>query len=65
MERNELLRKALTPIKGQRPGQAFMNSIFVHQRDLYYALHDVGLDAFYDDTKVWAAVEWITNNWKN
>jgi len=42
-----------------------MNSIFVHQRDLYYALHDAGIDAFYDDTKVWAAVEWITNNWKN
>lgn len=65
MELNELLRTALTPLEGQRPGQAFMNSIFSLQRDLYYALLDAGLDAFYDDSKLWAAVEWITNNWKN
>jgi hypothetical protein len=42
-----------------------MNSIFSLQRDLHDALLDAGLDAFYDDSKLWAAVEWITNNWKN
>jgi hypothetical protein len=63
MNLEEFLRLALEPCgRSQRPGQAFMNSVFSLNQHLYRDLLSLGLDAFYDDSKMWAAVEWITRN---
>ena len=39
-----------------------MNAVFSLNQHLYRDLLSLGFDAFYDDAKVWAAVEWITRN---
>lgn len=63
MTLEEFLKLALEPCGGrQRPGQAFMNVVFSLNQHLYRDLLSLGFDAFYDDSKMWAAVEWITRN---
>ena len=63
MSVEEFLKLALEPCgRSQRPGQAFMNVVFSLNQHLYRDLLSLGFDAFYDDAKVWAAVEWITRN---
>ena len=63
MTLEEFLKLALEPSPGcQRPGQAFMNAVFSLNQHLYRDLLSLGHDAFYDDSKMWAAVEWITRN---
>lgn len=61
----EFLHKALEPVAGQRAGQAFMNAAFALHPHLYKDLLASGLDAFYDDDKLWGAVGWITRNAHN
>lgn len=65
MDLNEFLAAALQPTAGQRRGQAFMNTVFVLDPKIYGELVARGLDAFHEDAKVWPAVDWIVNNWKN
>lgn len=65
MDLNKFLSDALTPIQGQRAGQAFMNSVSAIHPHLYRDLLSMQLDAFYDDGKLWSAVEWITRNSHN
>ena len=65
MSIDTFLRKALEPVAGQRAGQTFMNVTAALHPHLYRDLLAVGLDAFYDDSKVWVGVEWITRNTHN
>lgn len=66
MDLEEFLQLALEPQgQGQRRGQAFMNVVSTLHPHLYRDLLAVQLDAFYDDSKMWQAVEWITRNAHN
>ena len=63
MSVDEFLKLALEPCgRSQRPGQAFMNAVFSLNQHLYRDLLSLGFDAFYDDAKVWPAVEWSVRN---
>lgn len=65
MDLDKFLATALTPTQGQRAGQAFMNSVSAMHPHLYRDLLAMKLDAFHDDGRLWAAVEWITRNSHN
>ena len=65
MQLHEFLAHALKPEIYQRKGQRFMNMLSTHRPDLDELLRstDVTLNVFYDDTKLWRAVEWVKDNW--
>jgi len=58
----DFLVEALSPQPGQRRGQAFINAVFCHRRDLVHKIPEK-IDPFYDDEKLWSAIEWIKENW--
>jgi len=61
----QFLSGALEPVQHERPGQSFMNFVFLHRADLYYLFEDLefGYNAFYSDVHFWEAVAFIVNNW--
>ena len=65
MKLHEFLAHALKPEIYQRKGQRFMNMLRIHRPDLEERLisTNMTLDVFYDDSKLWTAVEWVRNNW--
>lgn len=65
MKLHEFLAHALKPEIYQRKGQRFMNMLRIHRPDLEERLisTNMALDVFYDDAKLWTAVEWVRNNW--
>lgn len=66
MKLYDFLTEVLKPIEGQRAGQAFINSAFRLRRDIYEALVMAGhRGAFYDDSMLWSAVEFVKANWED
>jgi hypothetical protein len=63
MNLNDFLRAALAPVPDQRPGQWFANFTHNHRPALATAMirHDV--DPFYDDAKIWAAIQFVKEHW--
>lgn len=58
------LRSALRPEQHMRPGQKFINELYNVRPDLCQRLTEAdGLDPYYRDELLWAAVEWTQNNW--
>ena len=59
------LKEALAPVSGQRKGQAFMNRLAVEAPELHEGI--VGsrerIDPFYDDGKLWGALEFVKEHW--
>ena len=63
MEFQDFLRGALTPSATERRGQALMNALAAIRPGLASQLIHKDLDPFYNDAKLWAAVEFIQENW--
>lgn len=59
------LNKALEPRPGQRRGQWFTNLLHTINPNLSNRLNQEGMDPFYDDAKLWAAVEYVKKNWNS
>lgn len=57
------LRLALDPTPGVRKGQHFANMLYHHRPDLSVGLQNAGLDPFYKDELLWAAVAYINEHW--
>lgn len=60
---DDFLDVALEPRRGLRKGQAFMNELHRESPVLYAALSGSPEDPFYDDSRLWAAVAWVRDNW--
>ena len=62
---HEFLTIALKPEIYQRKGQRFMNMLRIHRPDLEEKLLSTNkkLDVFYDDSRLWATVKWVEENW--
>jgi hypothetical protein len=60
----EFLSKALKPEIYQRKGQRFMNTLAMHRPDLEAKLAAEGIDPFYDDSRLVAAIQWVKDNWE-
>lgn len=58
------LRKALEPARGQRRGQWFVNALHIINPNLVNSLIAADVDPFYDDAKLWAAVQFVKENWQ-
>jgi len=63
MKLHEFLNHALKPEIYQRKGQRFMNVLQIHRPDLSARLTGEPLDPFYDDRKLFAAIQWVKENW--
>jgi hypothetical protein len=59
------LNKALEPRPGQRRGQWFANLLHTINPNLLNRLIKEDVDPFYDDAKLWAAVEYVKKNWNS
>ena len=62
MNIDEKLKHALAPMAGQRAGQSFMNNLYLLEPRAYDMLLNTPLDPFYEDGKLWAAVQHIKDN---
>lgn len=62
MNIEEKLKHALAPMAGQRAGQSFMNNLYLLEPRAYEMLLNTPLDPFYEDGKLWAAVQHIKDN---
>ena len=62
MNIDEKLKHALAPMAGQRAGQSFMNNLYLLEPKAYDMLLNTPLDPFYEDGKLWAAVQHIKDN---
>ena len=60
----DFLRKALEPVGNLRRGQWFVNVLHSFKPKLVNDLIAADVDPFYDDGKLWAAVEFIKKNWQ-
>lgn len=60
---DDFLRTALEPSAYLRRGQAFMNSLIEVRPDLAQQLVRLNMNPFYDDSKLWAAVEHVRTHW--
>ena len=65
MKIEQFLRIALAPAARKRPGQHFSNQLSMHRYDLFQGLQAAGLDPYYKNDLVWAAIEWLRQNWKD
>lgn len=65
MQLREFMAAALKPEIYQRKGQRFANQLTLHRPKLMEALREAGLDPFHDDSKLWAAVEWVKQHWED
>ena len=61
---HEFLTRALKPEIYQRKGQRFANHLSLVRPDLLEALKQHNIDPFYDDSKLWAAVAYVRDNWE-
>lgn len=59
------LERALEPQVELRRGQKLMNELYWESQALYDAISQTSCDPYYDDAKLWAAVAWIRDNWKD
>jgi len=59
---HDFLVNALEPESHLRKGQHLMNELHRVRVDMYINVPP-DPDAFYDDSRLWAAVEWIKANW--
>lgn len=60
---NDFLRAALAPVPDQRRGQWFANFVHNHRPDLGTAMVNTAVDPYYDDSKLWSAVEFVKEHW--
>ena len=60
---SDFLTKALQPVADQRRGQWFANLLHALKPDLLQRMIHLDVDPFYDDSKIWAAVEFVKENW--
>ncbi len=65
MPLSEFLSTALEPVSGLRSGQRFMNALYEHRLELFDFLVYRELDAFYDDDKLRAAIDIVTERWND
>ena len=65
MKLYDFLNKALTPVSDQRRGQRFANLLHAIDPALANRLIAVDVDPFYDDSKLWSAVEFVKANWED
>lgn len=63
MNLGEFLSFALEPPAGVRKGQRFSNELHRIKPELGAALNAADLDPFYDDSRLWAAVVYVRDNW--
>jgi hypothetical protein len=63
MQLQEFLARALQPEIYQRKGQRFMNMLRVHRPDIEQRLYLEEINPFYDDSKLYAAIQWVKDNW--
>lgn len=63
MRAEDFLKQALTPDAHQRRGQKLMNELYQIKPDLYHALHADDADPYFDDRRLWAAVQFVRDNW--
>jgi hypothetical protein len=63
MKLRDFLNAALEPTRGQRRGQWFANLLHTVDPALANRLIAVDVDPFYDDGKLWAAVQFVTEHW--
>jgi hypothetical protein len=60
----EFLKRALEPDPHQRRGQKFINLLYSTNPVVYEAMtQNAELDPYYDDRRLWAAVEFARENW--
>lgn len=59
----DFLNKALEPAPGQRCGQWFANLLHSVNPILTNRLIQADVDPYYNDAKLWAAVEFVKENW--
>lgn len=59
------LAAALKPELYQRKGQRFANHLTIYRPELLEELKLRGLDPFYDDSKLWKAVDFIRQHWND
>jgi len=63
MKLYDFLHKALEPARGQRRGQWFANLLHTINPNLLNRLIKEDVDPFYDDAKLWAAVQFVKDHW--
>jgi hypothetical protein len=63
MNVNEFLKEALEPQPQMRKGQHFINRLTVVKPWLSYKLQQTGLDPYYVDSKLPAAIQYTVENW--
>ena len=59
----DFLHKALQPVGELRRGQWFVNVLHNFRPKLVNRLIHADVDPFYDDGKLWAAIEFVKENW--
>lgn len=65
MDFTDFLTKALEPAAGQRRGQWFANLTHTLKPALLNRMIHLDVDPFYDDAKLWAAVEFVKEHWND
>lgn len=60
---DDFLRKALEPQRATRPGQRFINLLYEVKPDLAYELKTLGLDPYYVEQLLPAAIQHTVDNW--
>lgn len=63
MNINDFLRDALEPTRDARPGQHFSNLLYALRPSIYYMLRARGLDPFYRDDLLPAAIQETVDIW--
>ena len=70
MDFNDFLKEALEPDLNLRQGQKLMINLHSVRNDLYGKIFSGSLDGktflyncFYEDSKMWATIEWLGENW--
>ena len=63
MKLYDFLNEALAPAPGQRRGQWFANLLHSVNPTLANRLIQEDVDPYYNDAKLWVAVEFVKENW--
>ena len=63
MELDDFLKDALEPVREARPGQHFSNLLFALQPRIYATLKYRGLDPYYRDDLLPAAIQATVDLW--
>lgn len=59
----QFLIAALEPVRNHRKGQHFSNSLYLLRPDLHGPMQEAGLDPFYKDELLWAAIAFVKERW--